>query len=145
MHQFDRIFRRKNWPTINFAENHFTILSTKFDEFCLKLNCLKKLVLMFKSQSYAMKIPWPCCILKNIFNRRFMFICIVIFLLFLPNGRLEKLVEFPGDWMIKHNFISNYNTKVSDVPFRNSSPSCFFDNYLHCTLKFSGDPITRII
>ena len=95
--QFERIFRRKNWPTINFAEKRFTILSTKFNEFCLKLNFLKKLVVMIKSQSYAMKIPWPCCILKNIFNRRFMFICIVIFLLFLPNGRLEKLVEFPGD------------------------------------------------
>ena len=59
------------------------------------LTPLQRLLLMIRSQSHAMKIPWPCCILKNIFNRRFLFVAIVLFLLFLPNGRLEKLVQTP--------------------------------------------------
>jgi hypothetical protein len=59
------------------------------------LTPLQRLLLMIRSQSRAMKIPWPCCILKNIFNRRFLFVAIVLFLLFLPNGRLEKLVPTP--------------------------------------------------
>ena len=60
-----------------------------------KLSFLKRLILMLKSQNFAMKIPWPYCVLKTIFSRRFLVIASVVFVIFLPNGRLEKVLPTP--------------------------------------------------
>jgi len=54
---------------------------------------MKKFLLMINSQIFAMKIPWSWLAMKAHFSKKYIGIFVLIFILFLPNGKPESLTD----------------------------------------------------